>query len=56
MFRTHIMSCVSNNKYGYIDMKAKYRREPKDRNIEIFIFIYLFIDTLKEWIASKKTR
>ena len=34
MFRTHILSCVSNNKYGYIDMKTIYREEPKDRNIE----------------------
>ena len=34
MFRTHILSCVANNKYGYIDMKTKCREEPKDRNIE----------------------
>ena len=32
MFRTHIlMSCVSNSKYGYIDMKTIYRGEPKDK-------------------------
>ena len=35
MFRTHILSCVSNNKYGYNDMKTIYREKPKDRNIEI---------------------
>ena len=34
MFRTHILSCVSNNKYGHIDMNTIYREEPKDRNIE----------------------
>ena len=33
IFRTHILSCASNNKYGYIDMKTRYR-EPKGRNIE----------------------
>ena len=41
MLRTHIlMSCVSNNKYGYIDMKTIYRGEPKDRNIETEQMIY----------------
>ena len=41
MFRTHIlMSFVSNNKYGYIDMKAIYREEPKDKNIETEEMIY----------------
>ena len=41
MFRAHIlMNCVSNNKYGYIDMKATYRGEPKDRNIETEQMIY----------------
>ena len=35
MFRTHILSCVSNSKYGYIDIKTIYREKPKDRNIEI---------------------
>ena len=34
MNRMQILSCVSNNKDGYIDMKTIYRREPKDRNIE----------------------
>ena len=34
MFRTHILSCVSNNKYRHTDMKTIYRGEPKDRNIE----------------------
>ena len=35
IFRTHIlMSCVWNNKYGYIDMKTIYRGKPKYRNIE----------------------
>ena len=40
MFRTHILSCVSSNKYGYIDIKTIYREEPKDRNIEIEQMIY----------------
>ena len=34
MFRTHILSCVSNDKYGYIDMKTMYREEPTEGNIE----------------------
>ena len=34
MFRTHILSCVWNNKYGHIDMKTIYKAEQKDRNIE----------------------
>ena len=34
MFRTHILICVSNNKYGYIDMNTIYREEPKGKNIE----------------------
>ena len=41
MFRTHIlMSCVSNNKYGCIDMKKIYRGKPKDRNVETEQMIY----------------
>ena len=28
------LSCVSKNKYGYIDMKTIYRREQKSRNVE----------------------
>ena len=41
MFRTHIlMSCVSRNKYGYIDKKTIYRGEPKDKNIETEYMIY----------------
>ena len=41
MFRTHIlMSFVSNNKHGYIDMKTIYREEPKDKNIETEEMIY----------------
>ena len=54
MFTTHILSCVSNNKHEYIDMKTIYRGEPKDRNIDTEQMIY--IDTLKEWVASEKTR
>ena len=35
IFRTHIlMSCISNNKFGYIDMKTIYGGEPKERNVE----------------------
>ena len=35
MFRTHILiNYVSNNEYGYIEMKTIFRGEPKDRNIE----------------------
>ena len=40
MFTTHILSSVSFNKYGYIDMKTIYRGEPKDRNIETEQMIY----------------
>ena len=36
----HILSCASNNIFGYIDMKTIYRGEPKDRNIEIDWVIY----------------
>ena len=28
------MSCISNNKFGYIDMKTIYGGEPKKRNVE----------------------
>ena len=34
------MSCVSRNKYGYIDKKTIYRGEPKDKNIETEYMIY----------------
>ena len=34
MFTRLILICVSNNKYGYIDMKTIYRRETKDRNMK----------------------
>ena len=40
MFTTHILSCVSKNKYGHIDMKTIYRGEPKDINIETEQMIY----------------
>ena len=40
MFRTHILSCVSNNKYAYTGMKTIYRGEPKDKNIETEYMIY----------------
>ena len=57
MFRIHIlMSCVSNNKYGYIDMdmeilKATYRGEPKDRNIETEKIIY---EHTERWDSIRK--
>ena len=35
-----LMSCVSNNQYGYIYMKAIYGGEPKDRNVEMGWMIY----------------
>ena len=54
IFRTHIlMSCVSNNKYGYNDMKTIYRGEPKDRNIKTEQMIYKHT---KKSVASEKTR
>ena len=34
------MSCVSNNQYGYIEVKAIYGGEPKDRNVEMGWMIY----------------
>ena len=37
------MSCVSNNNYGYINIKTTYREKPKDRNIE------------REWMIYKPT-
>ena len=41
MFRTHIlMTCVSNNKFGHIDMKTIYGGEPKERNVETGWMIY----------------
>ena len=46
-FKTHILtSCVSNNKYEYIDMKTIYRGELKDRNIETDQMIYKHIETV----------
>ena len=54
MFRTHIlMSCVSNNKYGYIDMKMIYRGEPKDRNIETEQMIYKHNERVDSIIKDK---
>ena len=34
------MSCVSKNKFKYIDVKTIYRGKPKDRNIETELMIY----------------
>ena len=34
------MNWVSNNKYGYIDMKIIYRGEPKDKTIDTEQMIY----------------
>ena len=40
MFTRLILSCVLNNKYGYIDMKTIYRGETKDRNMKTEQMIY----------------
>ena len=43
MFTRLILSCVLNNKYGYIDMKMEkpiYRGETKDRNMKTEQMIY----------------
>ena len=51
MFTTHSLSCVSNNKYGYIGMKTIYRGEPKDRNKETELMIYRHterVDSIKK--------
>ena len=50
------LSCVSNNKYGYIDvdmdiLKAIYRGEPKDRNIETEKMIY---EHTERWDSIRK--